>query len=402
MSRIALISNTDFSLYNFRLGLIRELIAEGFEVHVVCPGGEYAQEFTKMGLAHHSFYIDRRGTNPINEARTLWQLYRIFRNSGLDIVHNFTPKVNIYGNLAARLAGVPTIVNSVTGLGYVFTESDLKTRLLRRLVTSLYRFGFRFSKRVIFLNEDDFGVFERNKIVDKHKGVLLRSEGVNTRRFCPEHVSQDGLGKLRRELGIPEHGREVIVTLISRLLWSKGIREFIDMARVIRAIRPDVVFLLVGPIDTGNPDAVSEQFIRQAEHEGLIKYLGKRRDIPEILHISDIVTLPSFYREGIPTVLLEAMSMGKPIVTTDSVGCKEVVEEGKNGFLVPVRDHTALASAVERLIDDEELRMNMGRYGRQKAIREFDERIIIGQTIRIYEELLGSSKRPTVANKPGI
>ena len=162
------------------------------------------------------------------------------------------------------------------------------------------------------------------------------------------------------------------------------------MARIVKATHPDVIFLLVGPIDTGNPAAVSEQFIRQAEDEGLIKYLGERRDIPELLYASDIVTLPSFYREGIPRVLLEAMCMEKPIVTTNWVGCKETVEEGKNGFLVPTKDHIALASAIEKLVNNEELRVKMGKYGREKALREFDEKIIVNRTLQIYEELLAN------------
>ena len=388
MPRIALVSNTDFSLYNFRLDLIKELVAKGHEVHVVCPDGEYAHKFTKMGVTHHSFCVDRKGTNPFNEARTLWQLYMIFRKSQFDVVHNFTVKINIYASLAARLAGVPTIINSVTGLGYVFTENNLKARVLRKLVTVLYMVAFKFSRCVIFLNEDDFDVFKKNKIVDSHKGIVLRGEGVDTQRFCPEHVNQDDLDKLRRQLGIQGDSRPVIVTIISRLLWHKGIREFVDMARIVKATHSDVIFLLVGPIDTGNPAAVNEQFTRQAEDEGLIKYLGERKDIPEILYVSDIVTLPSFYREGIPMVLLEAMCMEKPIVTTNSVGCKEVVEEGKNGFLVPTKDHVALASAIEKLVNNEELRVKMGKYGREKALREFDERIVVNRILQIYEELL--------------
>jgi len=386
--KIALVSNTDFSLYYFRLGLIRALLARGYEVHIICPDGKYIKEFAKEGVQHHALHMDRKGTNPINEIKTLWQLYRVFRKERFDIAHNFTIKLNIYGNVATKFARVPIVINSVTGLGYVFTEGDGKKKLLRTLVVNLYRFAFIFSKRVIFLNKDDFELFRNYKIVSSSKGMVLNSEGVDTTKFSPTNVILDKLQKLRRELDMVEGRREIIVTLISRLIWDKGIREFVEAARTLKAIYPDTLFLLVGPIDTGNPAAVSQQFIQQAEKERLIKYLGERRDIPEIMYISDIVTLPSYYREGIPIVLLEAMAMEKPIVTTNSVGCRDVVEEGKTGFLVPVKNPSALATAIEKLINDEELRIKMGKYGREKVLGEFDEKIIIDQTMQLYKELI--------------
>ena len=386
--KIALVSNTDFSMYYFRLGLIRALLARGYEVHIICPDGKYIKEFAKEGVKHHALHMDRKGTNPINEIKTLWQLYRVFRKERFDIAHNFTIKLNIYGNVAAKFARVPIVINSVTGLGYVFTEGDGKKQLLRTLVVNLYRFAFIFSKRVIFLNKDDFELFRNYKIVSSSKGMVLNSEGVDTTKFSPTNVILDKLQKLRRELDMVEGRREIIVTLISRLIWDKGVREFVEAARTLKAIYPDTLFLLVGPIDTGNPAAVSQQFIQQAEKERLIKYLGERRDIPEIMYISDIVTLPSYYREGIPIVLLEAMAMEKPIVTTNSVGCRDVVEEGKTGFLVPVKNPSALATAIEKLINDEELRIKMGKYGREKALKEFDERIIVSQTMQLYKELI--------------
>jgi N,N'-diacetylbacillosaminyl-diphospho-undecaprenol alpha-1,3-N-acetylgalactosaminyltransferase len=386
--KIALVANTDFNLYNFRLGLIRALVARGYEVHIVCPDGEYIQEFAKEEVQHHPLYIDRKGTNPINELRTLWQLYRVFRRNKFDVIHSFTIKPNIYGGIAAKLTGVPAVINSVTGLGYVFTEGGRKKRLLRRLVVKLYRFAFKFCNRVIFQNEDDLELFQRSSIVDSRKGILIKSSGVDVEKYSSTNVRQDALDELHRELDIAEDRRQVVVSLISRLLWDKGVREFVEAARVLKEEYPDTLFLLVGPIDTGNPAAVSIDYVEHAERERLIRYLGERRDVPEILHISDVATLPSYYREGIPKVLLEAMSMEKPIITTDSVGCREVVEEGRNGFLVPIKDHAALASAIERLINDEELRVKMGKYGREKVLREFDERIVVSETLQLYEELL--------------
>ena len=390
MFKIALVSNTDYSMYYFRLGLIRALLAKRYDVHIVCPDGKYVQEFEKEGVKCHRLYVDRKGTNPFNELRTIWQLLRIFKKERFDLVHTFTIKPNIYGSIAAKFAGVPAIMNSVTGLGYVFIERGVKRNILRTLVVYLHRFAFRFSKKVVFLNNDDFGVFERCKIVDTRKGTVIKSEGVDTDKFSTANVSHDKLNTLSRELAIDKESRRILVTLISRILWDKGVREFIEAANILKPKYPNSLFLLVGPIDTGNPAPVSKDYLEQAERSGLIKYLGERREVPEILYISDVVTLPSYYREGIPRVLLEAMCMEKPIVTTDWVGCKEVVEEGKNGFLVPVKDHIALASAIEKLINNEELRIKMGRYGREKVLKEFDEKIIVSHLMQLYEEILAN------------
>ena len=388
--RIALIANTDFGLYNYRLGIIRALIASGCKVGIICPAGQYAGELRKEGVEHHRLNIDRKGTNPISELRTLWQLYRMLKKERFDLVHTFTIKPNIYGSLAARAAGTPVVINSVTGLGYVFIEAGgAKRWLLRKLVTNLYRFAFSFSSRVTFQNKDDFELFQQYRIVDSHKGTFMSGgSGVDTDKFSSAGINLDRVRALYRELGIAGNQPGIVVTLISRLLWDKGIAEFVKAARVLKPKYPAALFLLVGPIDTGNPAAVPRQYVEQAEREGLIKYLGERTDIAEILHISSAVTLPS-YREGTPRTLLEAMSMEKPIITTDTAGCREVVEEGRNGLLVPVKDHVALASAIERLIDDEELRIKMGKHGREKVLREFDERIVVGQTLKLYEELLG-------------
>jgi N,N'-diacetylbacillosaminyl-diphospho-undecaprenol alpha-1,3-N-acetylgalactosaminyltransferase len=215
---------------------------------------------------------------------------------------------------------------------------------------------------------------------------------VDPEKFSSTNVSRDRLQELHRELNIPEDRRYLVISLISRLIWEKGIREFVEAAKILKVTYPDTLFLLVGPVDTGYRVIFPKEYVRQAEQKGLIKYLGRREDVREILYVSDVVTLPS-YREGIPRGLLEAMSMEKPIVTTNSVGCREVVEEGKNGFLVPTKDHVALASAIERLINDKELRTNMGKYGRQKVLREFDERIVVDKTLQLYEEVLAPSRQ---------
>ena len=392
MLKIALVSNTDFSLYNFRMGIIEGFLEKGYKVYIVCPYGEYVEKLKNKGIKYSPIDVDRKGTNPIEDLKLLWQLYRIFRREKFDIVHNFTIKPNIYGNIAAKLAKIPIIINSVTGLGYVFTGKGLKNNILKRIVVSLYKIAFKFSNKVIFQNMDDLELFKKYKIIDKNRSVLIKGSGVNTEKFSLQNVDKAGIEKLYDELGISQHCPSAIVTLITRLIWHKGIREFVEAARILKGKYPDTLFLLVGPIDKGNPAAVSKDYIEKAEKGGVVKYIGSRDDIREILYISDVVTLPS-YREGIPKVLLEAMSMEKPIVTTDSIGCREVVEEGKNGFLVPAKNSKALAEAIERLIENKELRKRFGKYGREKVLREFDERIVVKKTIKVYEEAKGKRRK---------
>jgi N,N'-diacetylbacillosaminyl-diphospho-undecaprenol alpha-1,3-N-acetylgalactosaminyltransferase len=388
MRKVALVSNADFSLYNFRMGLIRAFLVKGYQVHIVCPDGEHIEALVKQGVEHHPLIMDRKGTNPVNELKTVWQLYRIFRKEKFDAVHGFTIKPNIYGNIAAKMAGVPAVINTVPGLGYVFTGNARKRRLLRILVVALYRFAFKFASRVIFLNDDDFELFRNYGIGKSSRGIVIRSEGIDSDRYSVSNVRRDRLEKVRSDLGLSEDCGQLIVTMIGRLIWDKGVREFVEASRLVRSKHANVLFLLVGQIDEGNPAAVPEEYVTGAEREGLVRYLGRREDVPEILSISDIVTLPSYYREGTPRVLLEAMSMCKPVITTNSVGCKEVVEEGKNGYLVQPKDHIALASAIEELVIDEQLRIAMGEYGRQKVLSEFEERGVVGRIMQIYDELL--------------
>ncbi len=393
MLKISLVSSTDFNLYLFKMGLIKALLEEGYKVDLICSYGKYIEKLERENIQHSPIDIDRKGTSPLKDLKTLWQFYRIFKKEKFDVIHSFTIKPNIYGNIAAKFAKVPIVINSVTGLGYVFTEKGFKNDILKWIVINLYRIAFKFSNKVIFLNQDDLELFERYKIIDHHKGSVIKSEGVNTEKFSSQNIDKTRIEKIYDELEISRRHSRVIITLIARIIWHKGIKEFVEAAKILKAKYPDVLFLLVGPFDIGNPATVSKEYIEEVEKQGLIKYIGKREDIRQILHISDVVVLPSYYREGIPRVLLEAMSMEKPVVTTDAIGCREVVEEDKNGFLVPIKDYTALAYSIERLIDNEELRVRFGKYGREKVLEEFDERIVVKKIVQIYEELIKNSSK---------
>lgn len=389
MARVCLVSNTDYSLYYFRKGLIKALCDNGYDVHIGCPHGNFISELAKIGVKHHQLMLDRRGLNPFVELRTLWQLYMIFKRERFDLVQTFTIKPNIYGNIAGWFARVPCLINTVTGLGYVFIGGGKGKALLRKIVVILLRLAFKMSGKVIFLNNDDLQFYKNYKIVDDYKGIIIKGEGVDTKKFSSDNLDKEKVEQLLKELDLDldrQHSR-IVVTIISRMLWDKGIREFTEAAKMLKQKYSDILFLMVGPIDTGNPSAVPREFIDRAVSDGTVKYLGERSDIAEILYVTDVVTLPS-YREGIPLVLLEAMSMGKPVVTTNVAGCRDVVEEGKSGLITRLKSPQSLAEALQKLIIDKELRINMGEYGRRKALAEFEEGLIVSQILRNYEELL--------------
>jgi N,N'-diacetylbacillosaminyl-diphospho-undecaprenol alpha-1,3-N-acetylgalactosaminyltransferase len=312
----------------------------------------------------------------------MWSLYRIFSRERCDIVHNHTIKPNIYGTLAARLAGVRMVLCTVHGLGSALGEIyGVKQRVIRNLTKGLYTLAFSLASRVQFLNADDMDFFVSSRMIDRDKAILIRSVGVNLDEYSPGSVDLEHLANLRAELAID--GATQVVLMVARVYWSKGVREFVNAAQVIGATRP-VRFLLAGAVD-GSRDAVPIEYLNQHESE-TFRWLNYREDVRELLALCDVAVLPSYYREGVPRNLLEAMAMGKPIVTTDNVGCREVVDQGLNGYLVPVRDSQALAEAIDNLLGDARKRERFGHHSKRKAETEFDERLIVGEALeRLYE-----------------
>jgi N,N'-diacetylbacillosaminyl-diphospho-undecaprenol alpha-1,3-N-acetylgalactosaminyltransferase len=383
--KISIISNTDFFIWNYRKGLLKSLKERGHEVIAISPKGDYVRLIENLGIVHIPITIESKGMNPLKDLKILLDLYKIFKRKKFDLIHTFTIKPNIYGAISGRLKSVPVIVSSIVGLGYVFSgsQSNLKMRAVNIITRLLYKIAFRYSNCVLFQNQYDLGFFTLQRLVDKRKTQIIKSSGVNLMEYSVSGTNSLTTDRLRKELMID--GNKVVITMVSRLMWEKGVREFIEAAKIIKSRYPEAFFLLVGGIDKENPSAISEKYLNEAEHEGYIKWLGHRNDVVNLLAISDIVTLPSYYREGVPKVILEAMAMEKPIVTTDNIGCKETVEEGKNGFLVPVKDPVALSDGIEKLILDKKMRTEFGKYSRLKVEREFDEKDVIEKTIRIYE-----------------
>ncbi len=373
--KAVLFANTDWYLYNFRRSLALALRDAGHEVLLISPAGSYGEKLRALGLRWQPLPMDRRSLNPLREAALLVHLWRLFRREKPDLMHGFTIKCAVYGSLAARLAGVPARVNAVAGMGYVFISNARKARVLRPLVRTLLKLalGGR-GARLILQNPDDVALFEMAGLVDAAQVRLIPGSGVDCSHFV-------AINRAR------EAGQPLRVLLPARLLWDKGIAEFIEAVRRLKGEGRAIDFLLAGDPDPGNPAAVPVVELQGWVDEGLVQWLGHVDDMPGLFASVDMVVLPS-YREGLPKGLIEAAACALPLITTDVPGCREVVTDGVDGLLVPVRDADALANAIARLHDDPALAQRLGEAARAKALAQFDERIVIQQTIAVYAELI--------------
>jgi N,N'-diacetylbacillosaminyl-diphospho-undecaprenol alpha-1,3-N-acetylgalactosaminyltransferase len=378
--KIAIVMNDDFSTWRFFRGLIQALINKGIDVHLITPGGPYVPKLVDLGATHQSVAM-ARFINVHEDIRLLLKLYRLFRAEAFDMVCTITVKPNLYGAIAARLARTKTVVAMIEGLGYPLGEGvTYRQKLLRAIVSKLYWLSCTLCDRVGFSNPDDLALFLNQGLIKKSRAVAFRSMvGINLDEYCPVRVSERDIERLRSELRI-ENDTIVVVMVVARIVWSKGVREFIEASEISANWSAKPRFLLVGPLDPGAPDAVTEDYLRGKESKRF-HWMAFREDIKGLLALSDVVVLPSYYREGVPRVLLEAMAMGRPIVTTDHVGCRETVDEGKNGFLVPTRNSAALATAVQKVVSDPQCREALGRHSRIKAEAEFDESSIIERIV---------------------
>ncbi|WPM31724.1 glycosyltransferase family 4 protein [Hydrogenobacter sp. T-2] len=371
---IVLASNTSFSLYNFRLGLMRRLKELGYDVVCIAQVDDYT-EYLKEEF---SFYplknLDRKGKNPIKDFKLFLEFLSLYRKIRPDLVINYTIKPNIYSSIASGILGIPSI-SVITGLGYVF----LRGGLLEKLVRVLYKKAFKFNKFIIVQNSEDYRVVKH--ISDNAKKVILiESSGVNTDYFSPAICEKHDRNK-----------GKTIFLFIGRFLKDKGIIELIEAGKLLWQERKDFEIWLVGGIDYGNPQSLREEDINNIKKYEFVKVLPFSKDVRPLICQADCVVLPSYYKEGIPRSLLEAMSMAKPIITTTSPGCMDVCEDGVNGFLVEQRSISSLKVSMERFLNlSEEDRQRMGVLGRELAIRRFDEKIIIEK----YLSLIGSILQP--------
>ncbi len=376
--KILLFANTDWYLYNFRRSLASALREAGHQLLLVSPPGPYGAKLQALGFRWQAAPMHRRSLNPWRELRLIQWLRGLMQTEQIDLVHCFTIKCVVYGALAARLAGVPARVIAVAGMGYVFTSNDLKARILRPMVRSLMRTAIGGKNTLLVLqNPDDVRLFLQARLATPDQIRLIPGSGVNCSSFVPK----------------PDHSanasRSLRVLLPARLLWDKGVAEYVQAARQLLAEHCTIDFLLAGDPDPGNPAAVPQATLDEWVAQGVVQWLGHVDDMPALFNSVDVVVLPS-YREGLPKGLIEAAAAGKALVTTDVPGCREVVDHEQNGLLVPARDSRALAQAIARLINEPELRKRLGQAARTKALQSFDEKIVIERTLVVYQELLGN------------
>jgi glycosyltransferase involved in cell wall biosynthesis len=318
----------------------------------------------------------RKRLNPLAELAFIIQLARRYKALKPDLVHHIALKPIITGGIAARLAGVKAVLNAPTGMGFIFSSEKLLAKLLKPFVTILLRLTLcPPNSRVVFENPDDMAAMLKSRMITPGCEILIRGAGVDMDEFAPA----------------PEPAGPVRVILIARMIHEKGIGVFVEAARILRG---EAAFVLVGAPDPGNPNSVTKAELRAWEAEGLVTWLGPRRDIADLLRGAHIACQPSTYREGLPKSALEAAACGKPLVTTDVPGCREAVVDGVTGFLVPPRDATALAAAIKKLIDDAGLRARMGAAGRERTAREFADAVVCEKTLLVYEALMQGRRLP--------
>jgi glycosyltransferase involved in cell wall biosynthesis len=368
--KVVIALNTAWNLVNFRAGLIRSLVGAGYEVVAVAPDDNYAPRLAEMGCRFVSIKMDNQGTHPGRDLILFLQLIRLLRLERPAVFLGYTVKPNVYGSLAARWVHIP-VINNVAGLGAVFVRGGW----LAHIVRWMYRAALARSHRVFFQNNDDRRMFIEAGLVRPEKTDCLPGSGVDITRFAVASMAT----------GVP-----IRFLLIARMLWDKGVGEFVEAARLLRARYPQAEFCLLGFLDVKNPSAITREQMAGWVAEGVIRYLGETDDVSVEIARAHCIVLPS-YREGVPRTLLEAAAMGRPIVTTDAVGCREVVNDGENGFLCRPRDASDLAEKMARVIQlSPEAREEMGRKGRAKVERQFDERFVIEKYLEVISEIVAA------------
>jgi len=371
--------NEAYFFVSHRLPIALEAQRRGYDVHIAAPGDNVwapknysISDLANYGLTFHEIPMSRRGTHLVQEIQTFWALLGLYRRLRPKIVHHLTIKPNIYGGIAARWSGVPCVVYAITGLGQMFVATQGLLLRCRPVVLMLMRYAMGHDNaRVIVQNRSDREFLVENAVVNIDDTVLIQGSGVDLAAFAP----------------VPEPGGDPVIILPSRLIWEKGIQEFVDAARLLRKKGVAARFALVGNTHASNPRAVPEEVLRGWADEGVMEWWGRREDMPKVMAASHIICLPSKYGEGVPKVLLEAAAAGRPVVAIDTPGCREVIENGVEGVLVPVGDCAALADALHRLIKNSDRRRQMGAAARTRAVRDLSIEQVVNRTLEIYSEI---------------
>jgi len=369
MIRVAIVSNTSWSLFNFRFNLARAIKKAGYEVVLIAPYDEYSDRLSEE-FEYHNIYINNKGTNPKEDIKTTIDFYKLYKELKPDVVLHYTIKPNIYGTIACSMLGIKTI-NNIAGLGTLFIKQNFVTKIAKWL----YKYSQSKASKIFFQNSDDFEMFTSEDLVDKRKCDILPGSGVDTGKFIPVEVEKED--DIFRFL------------LVARMLWDKGIGEYVEASKLIKAKYKNVEFQMLGFLDVDNHSAVSKEQMQEWVDAGYVNYLGVSDNVKEEIAKANCIVLPSFYREGTPRVLLESASMAKPIITTDNVGCRDVVDDGVNGYLCEVRNVQDLAKKMEKMLNlNDEERSQMGKAGREKMIQEFDETIVIQKYLDTIQKII--------------
>jgi glycosyltransferase involved in cell wall biosynthesis len=383
-SKILYLVTEDWYFCSHRLPIARAARDAGYEVVVATRVRAHGERILAEGFRLIPLRWKRRSLHPWREAGALVELVGVYRRERPDIVHHVALKPAVYGSVVARLTRTRAVINTVAGLGYVFTSRQWKARVINPVMKLAFRFLFnRPNVRLILQNPDDGKALADSCAVRPEQTVLIRGSGVDLSRFVP----------------MPEPRGAANVTMVSRMLWDKGVGELVEAARRLRASGEDVRVTLVGLPDPENRGSISERQLDAWQREGLVEWLGHRDDIVDVWRRATIAALPTTYGEGVPKALIEAAACGRPIVATDVPGCREIVKHGKTGLLVPPRDTDALVEAIRRLARDSALRKRMGEEGRAHAVGGFSEATVVEQTMALYRSVLaaGAAKRSDIA-----
>jgi glycosyltransferase involved in cell wall biosynthesis len=370
--RIAVTVNTSWNIYNFRMGLIEALKKAGHEVVAIAPHDAYTDMIGKAGIPCHPIKMENKGSNPLKDLLLIIQLYKLYKKLKPDVILQYTIKPNIYGSIAAGILNIP-VINNVSGLGTVFLHDNLVSAIALRL----YKFAFRFPAKIFFQNEDDRKLFIEKKIAKPEITDVLPGSGIDLNKFSQR---------------VYKRNSPFVFLMVARLLYDKGIVEYAEAGKILKARGKDVKLKVLGSPDKesklGIPLSLLDKWIKQ----GYIEYGGFSDNIIEDMKNADVVVLPS-YREGTPRTLLEAASMGIPLITTNVPGCREVVTDNKNGYLCSAKDAAGLAKQMEKMLElsDEQL-MNMGKYSREIALTKFDQNIVSRKYLDEITTIFSSAK----------
>jgi glycosyltransferase involved in cell wall biosynthesis len=367
----------DRFFWSHRLSVARALLRSGYEVVIATGVYAYGRQIEEEGFRLIPLELIRKNRSLLKEFRAVRQIRRVYREEQPDIVHQVAIKAVLFGSMASVGMNRMRVVNALTGLGYLVASSSAKAAFLRAMIWRAFRFLLNDpDKRVLVENQDDRNLVIKNLKIPPEKVIVTRGSGVDIELFQPT----------------PEPAGPPVVVLASRMLWIKGIKEFVEAAQLLRGKGVSAQFVLAGDSDLNNPSCVPREQLLEWQKSGIVEWWGHQQDMPQVFKKATFVCLPSHGGEGVPKVLMEAAACGRAIVTTDVPGCREIVQHGVNGLIVPPEDTPSLAAGMERLLNDPEARRQMGARSRQKAVDEFSEEAVIRQTLVLYRELLGSGE----------